>query len=101
MRVKAVDNKLRRLLTEWDAFDGKRMTECCVKSLERICNETIALLENTDDARQKSDINKFYSERNKFIIYLKEFIKRYPECYKEPIYFCMYYGRDNHSNISP
>lgn len=87
MRVKAVDNKLRRLLAEWYAFDGKRMTECGVKSLEKICNETVALLENTDDVRQKSDINKFYSERNKFMISLKEFIKRYPEYYKEPIYF--------------
>lgn len=100
MRVKSVDNKLRKLLEEWYSFDGKRITEGRVVLLEKICNDTIALLKSTDDSRQIADINKFYSERNKLIFSLKEFIKNYPDYHKEAIYFCLNYGRNNHSNIS-
>lgn len=101
MRVRKVDNEIRKLLSEWDSFDEVKINSDNINKMKNIQNRMGALKGLTEDKRQLADIDKFYKEMSEFNKNIDKFIAQYPGYVNERVYFNLHYGSKFNSNLSP
>lgn len=101
MRVRKVDNEIRKLLSEWDSFDEVKINSDNINKMKNIQNRMGALKGLTEDKRQLADIDKFYKEMSEFNKNIDKFVAQYPGFVNERVYFNLHYGSKFNSNLSP
>lgn len=101
MRVRKVDNEIRKLLSEWDSFDEVKINSDNINKMKNIQNRMGALKGLTEDKRQLADIDKFYKEMSEFNKNIDKFVAQYPGYVNERVYFNLHYGSKFNSNFSP
>lgn len=101
MRVRKVDNEIRKLLSEWDSFDEVKINSDNINKMKNIQNRMEALKGLTEDKWQLADINKFYKEMSEFNKNIDKFVAQYPGYVNERVYFNLHYGSKFNSNLSP
>lgn len=100
MRVRKVDNEIRKLLSEWDSFDEVKINSDNINKMKNIQNRMGALKRLTEDKRQLADIDKFYKEMSEFNKNIDKFVAQYPGYVNERVYFNLHYGSKFNSNLS-
>lgn len=101
MRVRKVDNEIRKLLSEWDSFDEVKINSDNINKMKNIQNRMGALKGLTEDKRQLADIDKFYKEMSEFNKNIDKFVAQYSGYVNERVYFNLHYGSKFNSNLSP
>lgn len=101
MRVRKVDNEIRKLLSEWDSFDEVKINSDNINKMKDIQNRMGALKGLTEDKRQLADIDKFYKEMSEFNKNIDKFVAQYLGYVNERVYFNLHYGSKFNSNLSP